>query len=160
MRATGTFLGCLLLVCASTSCGPDRPSGAQLQSRRCLAAIDLHQLIESSGVARGARTGWGVSGGETGLNEQLFDREHSAVLPATDSGALTAALCHRLREQLGERCKVRQFWAGRDHCAALLEPRRHGDSASPAFAGRIHLFAVPKAEGSVEVVLTGTEWVN
>ena len=149
---------------ATSSCqvGADR----ELQPYRCLGELSLRGLIDTVGLPQSQPSGWGVSSGEVAMEGRVFDLDQETTLTIDEAAPFVGSLCRQLEAQLARRCQIRAFWPGVEHCAAVAESPtkaitgKGGVYTHRSFKARVNLFASPGPTGKVNIVLTGSEWVN
>jgi hypothetical protein len=87
-------------------------------------------------------------------------------LTLAEAAPFVGSLCRQLEAQLAHRCQVRTFWPGVEHCAAAVESPmkaitgKDGVYTGRRFTGRVNLFASRRPDGTLSLVLTGSEWAS
>ena len=165
MRRPATTLVIVLAAIAGlASCRHD--GDRDLPPYRCLGELSLDELIHGVGVPPSHPGDWQVNGHKVSHEGRVFDLEQQATVTLGEPSPFVASLCQRLRAQLAKSCEVQTFWPGVEHCAAVVQsPAKAitgpgGVYHHRAFRGRVNLFASPKPDGTVSLVLTGSEWAN
>jgi len=145
---------------SSCRLGADR----DLPPYRCLGELSMADLIRTVGLPQ--PQSWHESGGEVAMKQRVFDAYQEATLTLAEPAPYVASLCRQLEAQLARRCEVQTFWPGVEHCAAAVgSPMKAitgkgGVYHHRRFSGRVNLFASRRPDGTVNLVLTGSEWAN
>ena len=99
------------------------------------------------------------------IENRLFEGRQESALPLNSSIAVDH-LCQKLREQLAGRCEIKEFWAGTEYCAGVVESSSHavtspvGTYKFRPVRGRLDLLTSRLPDGRLNMVLMTTEWKN
>lgn len=153
-----------LLIVSAVALNRQAAVGRDLEPYRCLEDLNLHELMESSGLPKDKM--WDVTGMNLATQGRVFDRSQEVRMDFKEAPAYVGAMCRHLEAQLSSRCKIRKFWAGSQHCSAEIESPStaitgpDGVHRHQGVFGRVNLFASPGPDGKVHIVLAGSEWTG
>ena len=151
----------LIFCILATSCGPALDPD-KAEPYRCFEGVDLHQLI----AAENPTSGYNTSQGNEMSENRLFDDQQVAELPWEVPASFGGHLCERLRDQLAQRCDVKEMWMGIDSCTGIFEsPSKAVTGPGGIYKlrpvkGHMTLLVARAQDGKSKVVLTTTEWKN
>jgi hypothetical protein len=140
---------------------------AQQQPYRCLADVNLGELVKSEGLPQSPPQAWESSARQESQENRFFEGEQEIRgLIVDNPGPWVGRLCDRLKAQLAKRCDVSELWTGIEHCAAEVQSPNAAVTGPDGVyklrpvAGRLNLFVSRAEKGKTNLVLTTTEWAQ